>query len=130
MAQDEAPISEAKNVSVSFTIDGEKRLILDDVSLAIRPGEVVAILGPSGCGKSTLLRAMVGLLQPTTGTVLAHGQPLQGIHPGISIVFQNFALYPWLTVRQNIDVALNGLGLEGPIGAKRVARCIDMVGLE
>ena len=124
-----SPICEIKNVSVAFGDDKDK-LALKDVSLAICPGEVVAILGPSGCGKSTLLRAMVGLLQPTAGSVLAHGQPLQGIHTGISIVFQNFALYPWLTVRQNIDVALNGLGLQGPVGAKRVARCIDMVGLE
>jgi NitT/TauT family transport system ATP-binding protein len=95
MAQDEAPISEAKNVSVSFTIDGEERLVLDDVSLAVRPGQVVALLGPSGCGKSTLLRAMVGLLQPSSGTVLAHGEPLVGLHPGVSLVFQNFALFPW-----------------------------------
>jgi NitT/TauT family transport system ATP-binding protein len=130
MAQEEAPISEAKNVSVSFTIDGEQRLILDDVSLAIRPGQVVALLGPSGCGKSTLLRAMVGLLQPSSGSVFAHGQPLVGLHPGVSLVFQNFALFPWLTVQQNIGVALNGLGLEAATGADRIKRCIDMVGLE
>ena len=59
-----------------------------------KPGEVLAILGPSGCGKSTLLRTMIGLLQPTSGTVLAHGKPLVGIHPGVSLVFQNFALFP------------------------------------
>src|SRR5947209_1977824 len=126
---DTAPICEARNVSVSFGTD-QKMLALNDVSLAVCPGEVVALLGPSGCGKSTLLRAMVGLLQPTSGEVLAHGKPLQGIHPGISIVFQNFALYPWLTVRENIAVALNGLGLDGETSAKRIARCIDMVGLE
>jgi len=130
MAQDEAPISEAKNVSVSFIIDGEEHLVLDDVSLAVRPGQVVALLGPSGCGKSTLLRAMVGLLQPSAGTVLAHGQPLVGLHPGISLVFQNFALFPWLTVQENIGVALNGLGLDPSAGADRIKRCIDLVGLE
>ena len=58
----------------------------------IRAGEVLAILGPSGCGKSTLLRAMVGLIKISSGEVLAHGKPLSGIHPGVSIVFQNFAL--------------------------------------
>src|SRR5579862_8656768 len=88
-----SPICEIKNVSVAFGEDKDK-LAIKDVSLAICPGEVVAILGPSGCGKSTLLRAMVGLLQPTSGTVLAHGQPLKGIHPGVALVFQNFALFP------------------------------------
>ncbi len=123
------PISEARHVSVSYGGDGS-RLVLDDVSLAVRPGEVLAILGPSGCGKSTLLRAMVGLIRPTSGEVLAHGKPLVGIHPGVSIVFQNFALFPWLTVEQNIRVALNGLGMAPDAGADRIERCIDMVGLE
>ncbi len=126
---EESPICEARNVSVTFDPEGE-RLVLKDVSLAINSGEVVALLGPSGCGKSTLLRALVGLLKPTSGSILAHGQPLTGIHPGISIVFQNFALYPWLTVRENVQVALNGLGLDETSGAARVTRCIDLVGLE
>ena len=124
-----APICEARNVSVSFGEDSAK-LVLDKVSLAICEGEVVAILGPSGCGKSTLLRALVGLLQPSSGDILAHGKPLAGVHPGISIVFQNFALYPWLTVGQNIEVALNGLGLDPTSAQARILRCIDMVGLE
>src|SRR4051812_31951125 len=114
-------ICEARHVSVTFGKDGATT-VLQDVSLAINPGEVVAILGPSGCGKSTLLRALVGLLKPSSGHVLAHGTPLTGVHPGISIVFQSFALYPWLTVRQNIDVALNGLGLDPAAGAGRVAK--------
>jgi NitT/TauT family transport system ATP-binding protein len=122
-------ICEAKDVSVSFGPDASK-LVLDRISLAIHPGEVVAILGPSGCGKSTLLRALVGLLQPTSGQILAHGKPLEGIHPGISIVFQNFALYPWLTVWQNIQVAFNGLDLDPETMRNRTTRCIDMVGLE
>ena len=124
-----SPICEARDVTVSFGADASK-LVLDKVSLAVCGGEVIAILGPSGCGKSTLLRALVGLLQPTSGQVLAHGKPLSGIHPGISIVFQNFALYPWLTVGKNIEVALNGLGLDQTTARKRILRCIDMVGLE
>ena len=123
------PICEARDLTVSFGSDASK-LVLDRVSLAVCEGEVVAILGPSGCGKSTLLRALVGLLQPTQGEILAHGKPLVGIHPGISIVFQNFALYPWLTVGKNIEVALNGLGLDAATARKRILRCIDMVGLE
>ena len=95
------------------------------MSLAINSGEVVAILGPSGCGKSTLLRAWSACFKPTSGEVLAHGKPLVGIHPGISIVFQNFALYPWLTVRENVAVALNGLDLDPTPAQQRVERCID-----
>jgi NitT/TauT family transport system ATP-binding protein len=129
MAENGAPICEIRNVSVSYG-GAQDTLAIKDISLAIGAGEVVAILGPSGCGKSTLLRTMVGLVQATSGEVLAHGEPLHGIHPGISIVFQNFALYPWLTVRENIQVALNGLGLSPEPASQRVARCIDMVGLE
>jgi NitT/TauT family transport system ATP-binding protein len=127
-----ATISEAIGVSVSFENKetNSTLLVLNNVSLAIKPGEVLAILGPSGCGKSTLLRAMIGLLKPTEGTVLAHGKPLVGIHPGVSLVFQNFALFPWLSVRDNINIALNGLDLDPGTATNRVARCIDMVGLE
>ncbi len=129
MTPTDSPICEARNVTVSFGEDRSK-LVLDKVSLSISAGEVIAILGPSGCGKSTLLRALVGLIKPTSGQILAHGKPLAGIHSGISIVFQNFALYPWLTVGKNIQVALNGLGLEANVARKRILRCIDMVGLE
>ena len=111
MPQNGTPICEAKNVTVRFG-GPEPRPAIEDVSLAVNAGEVVALLGPSGCGKSTLLRSLVGLIKPTSGQVLVHGQPLTGIHPGISIVFQNFALYPWLNVRENVQIALNGLGLD------------------
>ena len=129
MPEDRTAICEAKSVSVAYDAEQSKYAI-KDVSLAICPGEVVAILGPSGCGKSTLLRSLIGLVRPTSGAILAHGQPLQGVHPGAALVFQSFALYPWLTVRQNIEVALEDLGLPRPDVQKRVARCIDMIGLE
>ena len=129
MAENGTPICEAKGVTVRFG-GPDARPAIENVSLAVNAGEVVALLGPSGCGKSTLLRSLVGLIQPTSGQVLAHGKPLVGIHSGISIVFQNFALYPWLTVRENVLVALNGLGLEPAAAVGRVARCIDMVGLD
>lgn len=125
-APDAVAISEARSVSVSF---GET-LALRDITLSISAGEVVAILGPSGCGKSTLLRVLVGLLKPSSGQVLAHGEPLAGVHPGIAIVFQNFALYPWLTARENVEVGLNGIPIEPEAGRMRVAQCIDLVGLE
>ncbi len=84
------------------------------MSLAVDAGEIVAILGPSGCGKSTLLRSLIGLVQPTRGEVLRRRPPLAGIHPGVALVFQSFALYPWLTVRENIAVALEGLADRSP----------------
>jgi NitT/TauT family transport system ATP-binding protein len=125
------PIAEVRGATVSYAQDGGAvRTVLENVSLGIRSGEVLAILGPSGCGKSTLLRAMVGLIKISGGEVLAHGQPLKGIHPGVSIVFQNFALFPWLTVQDNVRLALNGLGISESEGAERVKRCIDIVGLD
>jgi NitT/TauT family transport system ATP-binding protein len=124
------PIAEVRNCQVKFGQDGQKRTVLENVTLGVRPGEVLAILGPSGCGKSTLLRAMVGLIKPSAGEVLAHGLPMTGIHPGVAIVFQNFALFPWLTVQDNVRLALNGLELSPAAGAERVKRCIDIVGLD
>jgi NitT/TauT family transport system ATP-binding protein len=123
------PICEARNVSVAYDA-ARSRFAIKDISLSIQAGEVVAILGPSGSGKSTLLRALIGLLSPTRGTVLAHGQPLNQMHPGVGLVFQSFALYPWLAVRENIGVALDGLNLSPSEAVKRIARCIDIVGLE
>lgn len=119
-------ISEAKHLGV--TLGG--RVILQDVSLRIASGEAVAVLGPSGCGKSTLLRALVGLMAPTSGEIEAHGRKLAGLHPGAALVFQNFALFPWLTVRENVEVGLNGLPLDAGAAAERVRRCIDVVGLD
>lgn len=123
-------IAEVRGVSKSFAHDGRELLVLRDVSLAIETGEVVAVLGPSGCGKSTLLRILVGLVAPTSGTVLAHDRPLSGVHPGAAIVFQSFALYPWLTVAENVRAALHRLRLPSEEEAARVRRAIDLVGLE
>jgi NitT/TauT family transport system ATP-binding protein len=128
-AQAESPICQAINVYVAYDAE-QVRFAISDVSLSINDGEVVAIIGPSGCGKSTLLRTLIGLRRPTTGGVLAHGRPLTGMHPGAALVFQNFALYPWLNVRENIAVALDGLKLSPDQGARRVTQTIDLIGLE
>ncbi len=77
------PIAEVRHVSKSFRADGTRELaVLRDVNLAVNSGEVVGVLGPSGCGKSTLLRILTGLIEPSAGEVLCHGQPLRGVHPG------------------------------------------------
>jgi len=109
---------------------GRPVLALEDVSLEVRPREFLALLGPSGCGKSTLLRILTGLVMPTSGEVLCHDRPLQGLHAGAAVVFQSFALYPWLTVAENVRVGLHRKGLPQDEEQARVHRTIDLVGLE
>ena len=123
-------LCEARDVSHEFTLpSGQKLLVLEDITLAVRPNEIVALLGPSGCGKSTLLRILAGLIRPTHGTALYHDQPLAGLNPGAAIVFQSFALYPWLTVSQNISVVLTAAGAAREEIAARATAAIQMVGL-
>ncbi|MET0173250.1 MAG: ATP-binding cassette domain-containing protein, partial [Agrobacterium vaccinii] len=97
-------IGELRHVSKSYTTDGGREYkVLDQIDLAVKEGELLALLGQSGSGKSTILRCLTGLLKPTAGRVLCYGKPLDGIiNPHASIVFQTFALYPWLTVEQNV----------------------------
>lgn len=104
--------------------------ILHDINLSVKEREVVAILGPSGCGKSTLLRVVLGLTEPDAGRRLYQGKALRGLTPSTSLVFQSFALFPWLTVRENISLCLENLGLTGKEREKRVHDTIDAVGLE
>ncbi|HBZ70389.1 MAG TPA: nitrate ABC transporter ATP-binding protein, partial [Deltaproteobacteria bacterium] len=103
--------------------------VLEGIDLVIREGEVVALLGPSGCGKSTLLRIMAGLVQPTKGEVRYRGAPLVGMNPGVAIVFQSFALLPWLTVIRNVEVVLEALQLPSEEIRRRIDDVIRMVGL-
>jgi NitT/TauT family transport system ATP-binding protein len=121
-------ICELRSVSVSMG-EGDAHKVLADISFTVQANDVVAVLGPSGCGKSTLLRVLVGLLKPSAGEVLAHGKPLQGIHPGAAIVFQSFALLPWLTVQENVEGAISSLDLSSSEANERVTRNIDLVGL-
>ncbi|WP_376796050.1 nitrate/sulfonate/bicarbonate ABC transporter ATP-binding protein [Thermogemmatispora sp.] len=105
-------------------------VVLEEVSLQLRSGELVALLGPSGSGKSTLLRILAGLIRPTSGVVLVHGQPLRGPTPSCAMVFQSFALFPWLTVLQNVELGLEALGLPRLQRLKRALAIIDMIGLD
>src|SRR5579883_2179484 len=104
--------------------------ILDDVSLELREGEFVALLGPSGSGKSTLLRILAGLIPPSAGEIRIAGQPLRGVNPRAAMVFQNFALYPWLTVQENVELGLLGSGLGPAERRRRALAMIDLVGLD
>ncbi len=129
-ARDAETLAELRRVSKSYVSDGHERLVLHDVNVAIHSGEVVAVLGPSGCGKSTLLRILTGLVLPTIGDVLCHGAPLHGLNPGSAIVFQGFALYPWLTVAENVRVGVYHKDLGPDEEAERCHRVIALVGLE
>ncbi len=104
--------------------------VLDDINMKVRPGEVLALLGRSGSGKSTLLRAIAGLIPPTSGKVLTRDAPLRGTNPDVAMVFQSFALLPWLTVQDNVELGLKARGMPGAERRKRALAVIDMVGLD
>ena len=124
------PLAELRHVSHSFKLpNGNPLNVLDDINIAIKPNEVVVLLGHSGCGKSTILRCFAGLLKPTEGEVLSHGEPLRGINPNIAIVFQSFALYPWMTVQQNVEAVLKAAGLPTDDVRARASAAIHTVGL-
>lgn len=121
------PILQLKQVSQEYG-SGERRfLAVDNVELTLKEGEYVALLGPSGCGKSTLLRIIAGLQSATRGEVLYRGEHLRGVNPYTTIVFQTFALFPWLTVLENVNLALQAKGI--PL-ENRAVEAIDRVGLD
>jgi NitT/TauT family transport system ATP-binding protein len=109
--------------------ESDKVYALKDINLAINAGEFVAILGPSGCGKSTLLRLIAGLDFPSSGEVLFHGQPVQQPSPAISMVFQNFALLPWKTVKENVLLALRNQQITEVEKVKVATDLLSKVGL-
>jgi NitT/TauT family transport system ATP-binding protein len=104
--------------------------VLDRVSVDLRDGEFVALLGPSGSGKSTLLRILAGLIPPSNGEVRIHGVPLVGPNPNVAIVFQSFALFPWLTVLQNVELGLLASSLTPGQRRDRALHAIDLIGLD
>jgi NitT/TauT family transport system ATP-binding protein len=125
------PIIEAVGVEKSYPqADGTRIQVVGATNLAIEPGKIVALLGPSGCGKSTLLRMLTGLSQPTAGTLSWHGKPLDGQTPNVAIVFQSFALFPWLTVLENVEAPLEARGVAAVERRKRALRTLDTVGLD
>ena len=126
-----AVIVEAESVTKTFTTpDGHALPVLDGVSFTLSEGEIVALLGKSGSGKSTLLRCVAGLIAPSSGSVSYRGTPLTGANPGVSMVFQTFALLPWLTVQQNVELGLEARGVAGAERAERALRAIDLIGLD
>jgi NitT/TauT family transport system ATP-binding protein len=127
----EAPIIEARKLEKFYgQPDGSRIQVISPTDLAVYPGKIVALLGPSGCGKSTLLRMLTGLSPSSAGDVFWHGQPVRGESPNVSIVFQSFALFPWLTVLENVEAPLEARGMLPIERHKRALRIIDAVGLD
>lgn len=110
--------------------NGQEITVIENISMALHPGEIVALLGPSGSGKSTLMRMIAGLIQPTQGEILYHNRPLVGLNPGVAIVFQSFALYPWLTVLENVELGLKAKGETFELRREKALKMIDVIGLD
>src|SRR5579875_2032532 len=127
---------EARGITKIYEAEGKQPrgvrppVVLEDVNVQIAAGEFVALLGPSGSGKSTLLRILAGLLRPTKGQVLFKGVPQYGPNPHLAIVFQSFALFPWLTVLQNVELGLEVQELTRTQRLKKALAAIDTIGLD
>ncbi len=127
----EAPIIRAERVEKFYAQPSENRIqVISPTDLSIAAGEIVALLGPSGSGKSTLLRMLTGLSQPSAGEVYWHGKPISTADVNVSIVFQSFALFPWLTVFENVEAPLKARGMEAAERRRRSMRILDTVGLD
>src|SRR6201995_482473 len=124
-------IIRAQQVEKFYAQPSENRIqVIAPTDLAIVPGEIVALLGPSGSGKSTLLRMLTGLTKPSGGEVYGHATPITRPTPNVSIVFQSFALFPWLTVLENVEAPLKARGMDAEERRERSLRILDTVGLD
>jgi NitT/TauT family transport system ATP-binding protein len=125
------PIVALDKVGMSFAKpSGEPLPVLEKIDLEVREGEILGLLGRSGSGKSTLLRVAAGLVKPSSGDVQYRGHPLRGPEEGIAVVFQTFALYPWLTVLDNVELGLDALRVATTEARERAMSAIDLIGLD
>src|SRR5437762_3547125 len=124
---DLTPLLDVQGIRKTFSKpDGGELLVLDGIKLTLHEGEIVGLLGRSGSGKSTLLRLIAGLSRPAGGTITYLGQVVQGPPQGIAMVFQSFALFPWLTVLENVAIGLEALGLPTDEIRRRSLAAIDL----
>ncbi|OIQ57013.1 taurine import ATP-binding protein TauB [Moorella thermoacetica] len=121
---------EVNHVYKTYTDVNRSLTVLDDISFSIAKGEFVCLVGPSGSGKSTLLRMVVGLIQPSRGEIFYRGQQVKGVMDKMAIVFQSFALMPWLTVMGNVALGLEAKGISRPEREALASKYIDKVGLD
>lgn len=128
---DQPVLIEVKDVKKSFKKHGSQELlVLDHVNFSIRQGEIIALLGKSGSGKSTLMRIIAGLVKPSAGEVMFRSTPITRPVPGLTMVFQHFALMPWLTVLENVELGLEAQGVSKAERRQRAIEAIDIVGLD
>jgi NitT/TauT family transport system ATP-binding protein len=118
-----------RGLRVAFATGGREVVALDGIDLEVAPGELVCLLGPSGCGKSTLLNAVAGFVRPTRGTVLANGAPVAGPGPDRAMVFQEYALFPWMTVAANVGFGLELRGETRDATRRKVDALLAQLGL-
>ena len=130
MAEAPTPIVEIRRVFKAFELQGQAIQALSDATLTIAKGEFVCLIGASGCGKSTLLRIMAGFEKPTAGDALMWGKPIDGPDPSRGMVFQDYALFPWLSVRDNIGFGPAARGLSSGEVRDTVDKFIELVGLQ
>ncbi len=131
LASFDTPIIRAERVEKYYAQPSENRIqVISPTDLAIHEGQIVALLGPSGSGKSTLLRMLTGLSIPSAGQVYWHEKPIGSAKMNVSIVFQSFALFPWLTVIENVEAPLKARGMEADERRRRVLAILDTVGLD
>ena len=121
---------QVKDVSQIYKTGAKAFTAVRGINLTIHEGDFVALVGPSGCGKSTLLRIITGLQQASEGSVLYRGKQIKGVNPQATIVFQTFALFPWLTVQQNVEIALKARGVAPVERRERANALLDRVGLD
>ena len=126
-----AVIIEVDDLFKHFTTPAGKQVpVLQGINLTLSEGEIVTLLGQSGCGKSTLLRCVAGLIAPSQGVVRYRGTPLNGANPGVTMVFQTFALLPWLTVRANVELGLEARAVPPARRHERAQQAIERIGLK
>lgn len=130
MAEATTPIVSIRGVSKQFQLQGQTIHALENANLTIKKGEFVTLIGASGCGKSTLLRIIAGFETPTSGEALMWGKPIAGPDPGRGMVFQDYALFPWLSVKDNIAFGPKSRGVPKPAIKATVERFVEMVGLQ
>jgi NitT/TauT family transport system ATP-binding protein len=129
MVEPTIPILELKGVAKEFVLQDQRIMALSGADLTVRKGEFLCLIGASGCGKSTLLRIVAGFEQPSAGEVLMWGKPVTGPGPDRGMVFQDYGLFPWLTVRQNIGFGPAARGQTKAAVKETVDRFVDIVGL-
>jgi NitT/TauT family transport system ATP-binding protein len=127
----QATVVALRGVSKSYRMPGgARREVLSNIELTVREGEFLALLGPSGSGKSTVLRIIAGLVPPSEGRVDTRSVPAAASHGGVAMVFQSFALFPWLTVLENVEMGLRARGVPSDERRERAVKVIDMIGLD